>query len=185
MESGLQNGLEPTRKFLSVTEQTLFNQLHLKLRDVRCLIRKETKVICFSETLNSLLLWSHYADYHKGFCLAYDKNELIQAKSYSNDGIEMPNVKIRIDPIQYVDKQIDLTEEVGLYARYKLPKDPTFNGEEVTVGVIKLRQMLLQKAKDWAYEKEWRVTERRLDIEQPSGVNYLLKLPIPQMGFAP
>lgn len=151
----------------------LFNELHQELRSIRQKIRKETKVICFSEALNSLLLWSHYADYHKGFCLAYDKDELLHSEIYSDDGTEIQSVKIRIDPIQYVNQQIDLTEELGLYARYKLPKDPTFRSEEISVGVIKLRQMLLQKAKDWEYEKEWRVTERRLDIERPSGVSYI------------
>lgn len=29
-------------------------------------------VACFSEDVNSNLMWSHYADYHKGFVLEYD-----------------------------------------------------------------------------------------------------------------
>ena len=29
-----------------------------------------------SETIDSTLMWAHYADYHKGFALAYEKDEL-------------------------------------------------------------------------------------------------------------
>jgi len=33
---------------------------------------KTIKVCCFSELNDSLLMWSHYADQHKGICIEYD-----------------------------------------------------------------------------------------------------------------
>ncbi|MCL2367639.1 MAG: hypothetical protein FWC72_01460, partial [Oscillospiraceae bacterium] len=35
-------------------------------------MRKNMGVICFSEVKNSILMWSHYADFHKGFSVGYD-----------------------------------------------------------------------------------------------------------------
>lgn len=34
--------------------------------------KKETKVCCFSQINDSILMWSHYADGHKGVCLEFD-----------------------------------------------------------------------------------------------------------------
>ncbi|MGY5732340.1 DUF2971 domain-containing protein [Vibrio chemaguriensis] len=39
-------------------------------------MKQAFKVCCFSEDPKSILMWSHYADYHKGFCIAYDFGEL-------------------------------------------------------------------------------------------------------------
>src|SRR5208282_855772 len=39
-------------------------------------IRKMAKLCSFSAVNNSLLMWSHYADHHKGFCLEYDLEAL-------------------------------------------------------------------------------------------------------------
>ena len=33
--------------------------------------QKTVKVACFSERVDSSIMWSHYADSHKGFCLEY------------------------------------------------------------------------------------------------------------------
>lgn len=30
------------------------------------------RICCFSSRYDSILMWSHYADYHKGFCLVFD-----------------------------------------------------------------------------------------------------------------
>lgn len=34
------------------------------------------KVYCLSEKMNSILMWSHYANNHEGFCIGYDMKEL-------------------------------------------------------------------------------------------------------------
>ena len=31
-----------------------------------------TRIICFSELYDSMLMWSHYAKYHQGFCIEYE-----------------------------------------------------------------------------------------------------------------
>lgn len=41
-------------------------------------IRDKIVVSCFSERNDSLLMWSHYADQHKGICVTYDYNKLVR-----------------------------------------------------------------------------------------------------------
>ena len=36
---------------------------------------EQTGVSCFAESKDILLMWSHYADHHKGFCLEFDTKE--------------------------------------------------------------------------------------------------------------
>ena len=40
------------------------------------MLRKSFGIACFSETYDSLLMWSHYADYHRGICLEYSYEEI-------------------------------------------------------------------------------------------------------------
>lgn len=43
-------------------------------------IVKKLGIICFSEKNNDILMWSHYSDSHRGFCLQFDPENL--AKSF-------------------------------------------------------------------------------------------------------
>lgn len=36
----------------------------------------EFKVCCFSEIYNSILMWSHYSNNHKGFCIGYETSKI-------------------------------------------------------------------------------------------------------------
>lgn len=84
------------------------------------------KVCSFSEINNSLLLWSHYADEHKGICIEYDiANEPSEIRAF-------------LLPMIYSDS----IYKVGLF-------------EELT-SLKKIGSTLI-KAKEWEYEKEWRL----------------------------
>jgi hypothetical protein len=63
-------------------------QIYSAIDTVRGCIKNNIKVICFSEEYDSMLMWSHYADYHKGFCLVYNKGDIAGAKRYNADGQE-------------------------------------------------------------------------------------------------
>jgi len=67
-------------------------------------------VACFTTVFHNILMWSHYADGHKGFCLEFDTNyrpfhdrqklhEVIYSKSYPThsplDIVQSPNLVIR------------------------------------------------------------------------------------------
>lgn len=73
-----------------------------KDKDVRKLYRKlklglsqQMGVICFSDTWKNPVLWSHYADRHRGLCLAFDapnSDELFQVE-YRSTRLE-PNLTV-------------------------------------------------------------------------------------------
>ena len=58
-------------------------------------LQESVFISCFSEKCDSMLMWSHYSDEHKGLCLGFDLKSLIQKYDvfpviYSN---RMPKVK--------------------------------------------------------------------------------------------
>ena len=76
-------------------QQTRIAMPHIFNNNVEKL-RKQFGVSCFSTVHDNLIMWSHYADNHKGLLLKFDLNEL--QKVFSN-----------IKPVIYTDKvkQID------------------------------------------------------------------------------
>jgi hypothetical protein len=48
---------------------------------------------------NNILMWSHYADYHKGFCVGFDEEELRNSAEFHKGGrVEYSNDFPKIDP---------------------------------------------------------------------------------------
>jgi hypothetical protein len=84
---------------------------------------------CFSEVNDNILLWSHYADGHRGICLEFDTSSLLFSKArkvyYS---LDFPT----IDPVKF------------LYGSHD---------EKVEEGI----KPLFTKYENWSYEKEWRL----------------------------
>jgi len=139
-------------------------------------VRKNTKIICFSKVFDSMLMWSHYADNHKGFLLVYSKGDILKATRYGTDDV-ITERKVRLEPVEYVENKIDLTEEVECYARNKMPnifEDVPINDE---IPQTKLKKMVTQKALDWSYESEWRLIPRIISLEEESSLSYIEVIP--------
>jgi Protein of unknown function (DUF2971) len=86
-------------------------------------------VYCVSERCDDILMWSHYADAHRGVCLI-----LAGSKMYSR--------RIAVEQVQY-----------PLDNRY--PDVNFFTATEQE----KYEAVLLTKANHWAYEREWRILD--------------------------
>lgn len=61
----------------------------------------EMRVCCFTECKNSLLMWSHYANSHKGFCVEYDTNKIPQ------------NIRRFFLPVVYQKQIYNATHDLG------------------------------------------------------------------------
>lgn len=92
-------------------------------------MRKNVFVFCFSEVWNSILMWAHYADSYSGYCIEYDMNKV---RGFLTENLY---------PVLYEKEYIDITNSL-IYTRSK-------------PGLI----CHLAKAKEWEYEKEWRIIE--------------------------
>lgn len=92
-------------------------------------------VCCLSEEYNNPLLWSHYGDQHKGFCVGYSLDR---------------NPKPTINQVNYGGER---TVPTSLIAQAILQQD---NSSKELLD----SKMFLQKAEPWQYEKEWRIFDR-------------------------
>jgi hypothetical protein len=106
-------------------------------------------ILSLSESNTVSLMWSHYADSHKGFCIGYERsgNNLLGSDkclpvSYST----FPEMKLS----EFFETLETRSEELGrlLFERMVLSKDP-----------------------NWRYEREWRVLFHQSD--------QLIKLGVP------
>lgn len=91
------------------------------------------RISCFSTKNNNSLMWAHYADKHKGVCLAYDRATLLKNIRVTNPNVDIMTVDYGIKPI------LTLSE--------------TNNNISFNVD----RQILSTKEKIWRYEKEVRL----------------------------
>lgn len=100
-------------------------------------VQKAVKLCSFSEINDSILMWSHYADHHRGFCLEYDLVNLDK---------DHP-LRQNLYPVVYSANIYDLTPFLEIL---------------VTVGRQKMNTTfpllgVLHKFIGWEYEREWRL----------------------------
>ena len=93
-----------------------------------------TGVFSLSESKSNLLLWSHYADSHRGFCIEFERS---------------PDSELG------KDKQTSPVE-------YK-KEFPIIKLSEIAPDGMQLLRAILTKAIDWKYEKEWRMFFKKAD----------------------
>lgn len=98
-------------------------------------------VLSLAKRFNCPLMWSHYGDQHRGICLGY---RVPQA--------ERPSLH-RVD---YGGERTVLASSVAAMLK----------GDEKAREAVD-RAVLLKKARDWQYEKEWRLLGPRGDADSP------------------
>lgn len=90
-------------------------------------------ISCLSEVPDSLLMWSHYANNHRGFCVSYSLLALNQKLQFS------------AIPVLYTQERVCLRS-------ISLDQD-ALNKETMSLFI----QSLTSKSPEWSYEKEWRI----------------------------
>jgi hypothetical protein len=117
-------------------QQILKQNQHQYLYDTGC--------TCFSERNDHILMWSHYADGHKGFCLEFNTSfKPFQNAMQVNYSYDFPSINIKklITDHQALDKD--------------------------------LLSPILTKHKFWCYEKEWRIFHKEPHKPYGYGVDAL------------
>jgi hypothetical protein len=124
------------RAAISTRDQSLFEKAYRKT------LKEHTEkagLVCFSETNDDILLWSHYADKHSGVCLefAVQQDDLLKEKTAKvNYSREYPDLNF-FDVVNAREKG-ELTEN---------------QERDLTTALF------LTKSEHWRYEKEWRTVE--------------------------
>jgi hypothetical protein len=94
------------------------------------------KVCSFSKVNDSIIMWSHYGEQHRGFCIEYDLSDL---------GPSDLNARL-LFPVVYSKAIFDATE----YFRKAI-------GDRSLSNVLFPLLAALHKSPEWKYEREWRL----------------------------
>lgn len=104
-------------------------------------------VLSLSGRWDSILMWSHYGDFHRGYCIGFDEEKLRNSGFFGTGG------------------NVSYTSELPFI-------DPIEEEDIVKTSFYKTHY----KAKDWEYEEEYRLTKLFYDkpYEEP---NRLVQIP--------
>jgi len=97
-------------------------------------IKEYYSISCFSENKDSILMWSHYADQHKGFCIEYDTRTIPSNEEYKRN---------LLMPVIYSHDFLDMYEYWGQHTNINNP--------------YAFHYAATRKSPVWRYEKEWRL----------------------------
>lgn len=97
---------------------------------VKTSLESRLKICCLTTDYTNKLMWSHYADSHKGICVEYD----------------------------FSDSAVNKSQPLPVYYSHERPQfDWKLSQEAKSKETACLMQALLTKDEDWSYEKEWRM----------------------------
>jgi len=117
-----------TKKMFSPTRRSeLADWERQRLQDIRD-TRNRIGVFCLTEVSDDILMWSHYADQHRGICLEFT----LSSQEHIDFFAQASEIKYQ-----------DSFPEVNPFTRSPPGK--------------KLTLMALRKSTRWKYEKEWRI----------------------------
>lgn len=127
------------------------------------------KVACFSETNTSSLMWGHYAQSHRGFCLEYSFRPFVgDCTRKCVDILQCSNLMLNyaLTPIIYSPKRFDATESYIAMVINELKDSINKEVGYYYPDMLLPMKLLLTKSTDWEYEKEWRLfkADGQIDI---------------------
>jgi hypothetical protein len=114
---------------VNFTFDSFCEAIDLGFRETNPFIPIDCKMSCFSEIHDSILMWSYYANSHKGICIEYDLSKLPQ--NPTNQLIVNALTKV-----QYSPNRIDCLHG---------------DAEDNVVNI------LTSKSDVWSHEQEWRI----------------------------
>lgn len=108
-----------------------------KLKEALSEVVRHSTVFCVSEVPDNLLMWSHYADAHRGAVIEFETVP------------ELDTFLCGAFPVTYSEKlpeYASIEELIG-----------SMLGQTEIDSMMLLRKLVSTKSADWAYEREWRV----------------------------
>lgn len=111
--------------------------------------REAIRMCSFSERNDIILMWSHYAENHSGFCIEYQVRSLHHF------------VRRMLQPVIYKRERFDAT-------KFHKGLKPNIEGFNNLYGVLQA----LYKAPEWSYEQEWRFVLGHGILEQDQSYGF-------------
>ena len=129
----------------------------------------ETRIACFSESCDSPIMWGHYADSGKGFCVKHTFPVLSGMSLCPNDNnlkCDKANSCVKeqciksgynwLIPVNYSSERPDFTKELELQLVQTQFQLMGLNADWSNYDLLTQIKFACYKSLDWAYEREWR-----------------------------
>ncbi len=150
-----ENSLELTQKFINgeIPELELIkDNFHSTLDEQKPVIKnaigdiyktidKAILVSCYCSSMDNALMWAHYANKHKGFCVEYNFSKSTNFELLLN-----------LNPVIYSDNRAMLPQNM-----FYIDEDDQIKVATTNQSTAELICALLTKSNVWEYEKEWRL----------------------------
>lgn len=164
------DNLDQLEAAFEVNKKDFFNNIDAILKQAEDYLRRNTFVACFSETVKSITMWSHYADSHKGFVLEYDLKNL-NYKCNTCDKKDFCNERVvyNLYPVLYDNRRYDATSFVESYLGLSFGLDMKIHDK------MYYTKAALYKSPQWQYEKEWRLFLNKKNTIGQSCLNIIIK----------
>ena len=111
--------------------ESFVRSAHRVYDERRTIEHEQRGIACFSATVADIMMWSHYADGHRGLCLEFDTAQPPFNKAQEVHYVDTPPLLSPVDV---------------------LVEDPSDDKNDTL-----LRAFVLTKARCWSYEQEWRL----------------------------
>ena len=139
----------------------VLNGVEERMSQIPGYIQQTTQFACFSERVNSDVMWGLYSENATGFAAEYTFNQ-------TNYICNTPNYGLSLYPIVYSSKRLDSTAFAKYLFQQMILLD-AFRIKGLTVSPLFMQthldsvdsfmptKLALYKSKDWKQEKEWRL----------------------------
>ncbi|MED1620089.1 DUF2971 domain-containing protein [Bacillus pseudomycoides] len=131
---------EAIEAYVKAVDMQIQEEGKKKLEKMNEGLQRGAKICCFSEINHSILMWSHYANNHTGFCIEYN---------FKKEGID-PVLTRQLQPVLYRDRLFN----VGEY----FPED-----KRNSINPLIVKYNAIIKSTEWSYEREWRIVFLKQD----------------------
>lgn len=147
---------------------------------------ESARISCFSLRPDNLLMWSHYADGLRGFCIEFDREELLIGNEFdaniydvkyqvSPPVIDSMVYEVAKDQVWYHEMAIDEEHTKRKYLKDHVPDTLLPEYKKALIAARELLfdlyfKMLCYKPVDWKYEEEVRLiyhTENNTQTGEP------------------
>lgn len=170
----LQTSADDIQTRFAEGEQAFQKYAQAELPPLSTLIQDKIKIACFSESIESALMWGYYTDNSSGFALAYDFRDFQYPNCSKYNSPCLNGGAFNLFPVIYSDERFDATEYVSwLWQQNMIHEINGFTEEQKAIlkellpcpDDFMATKIVLHKSNEWASEKEWRMTFFCLDSD--------------------
>lgn len=153
------NGIDPlTLTVFRIAMESKLNEILSTMGDTLKIV---STIACLSESIDSVIMWSHYAQNHEGFALEYDLRHLLVQKE----------MNCCIFPVIYDNNRFDANSFIQWYVAKGLGLDVT------NLDSLSHIKMAIHKSTQWEYENEWRIIHSEIQPDARSRATSLKIVP--------